>query len=232
MSNDLKVSINTVKNQAGIIAQTEISNEDKLRVVIADCGATNEIVIRARIIGQLDWDTLKTITGNDKVVVSIKTYDELQIECTVFDPAVSFIRIAAGSFNDAGGSTSIDAPTGGLIQDAEQVTLTSSNGSVTIVSDPLTNTIDFTSSGGGSPFIKYVKTVILGDWTGPSAQEYTLSIPFSFHGVTSPTVACFETDGATIDFIMVPVNVDASNNVIIKVPQTPDSRFVGKVIIE
>jgi len=232
MSNDLKVSINTVKNNTGIIAQTQITDESKLRVVIADCGVTNEIVIRARIIGQLDWDILKTITGNDKVVVSIKTYDEVQIECTVFDPAVSFIRIAAGSFNDAGGSTSIDAPTGGIIQDAEEITFTSSNGSVTITSDPLTNTIDFTSAGGGSPFVKYVKTVVLGDWTGPSAGEYSLSIPFSFHAVTNPTVACFETNGATTDLIMVPVNVDSSNNIIIKVPQTPDSRFVGKVVIE
>jgi hypothetical protein len=229
---DVKVTLNLVVNATGRIAEASITDESKLRIVTSDCGASNEIIVRARIIGQQDWDVLATITGNSKQVVSIKTYDNVQLECTVFDPASNFIKVAAGSFNDAGGSTSIDAPTGGIIEEPEILTFTSSDSSVTIVTDPINNTIDFVASGAGSPFVKYVKTVLIGDWIGPSAGEYTLTIPFSFHGVTNPVCACYEENASTFDLIIYPVNVDASNNIVIKANQTPDTRFIGKIVIE
>ncbi len=229
---DVKVTLNLVVGATGRVAQASITDESKLRVVTSDCGVTNEIIVRGRIIGQQDWDVLATITGNSKRVVSIKTYDDVQLECTVFDPAANFVKVAAGSFNDAGGSTSIDAPTGGLLEEPEIVTFTSSNSSVTIVSDPLTNTIDFITSGAGSPFVKYVKTLLIGDWIGPSAGEYTLTIPFSFHGVTNPVCACYEENSGTFDLVLYPVNVNSSNNIVIKASQTPDTRFIGKIVIE
>jgi hypothetical protein len=229
---DVKVSLNLAVNSIGMLAQASISDESKFRIVTSDCGPTNEIVVRARITGQQDWDVLATITGNSKQAITVKTYDDVQLECTVFDAVATFIKLAAGSFNDAGGSTNIDAPTGGIIEEPELLTFTSSDSSVTIVTDPINNTIDFVASGAGSPFTKYVKTVLIGDWIGPSAGEYTLTIPFSFHGVTNPMVASYEENAGSFDLIIYPVNVDASHNVIIKANQTPDTRFLGKIVIE
>lgn len=79
---------------------------------------------------------------------------------------------------------------------------------------------------------RYIKTVILGDWTGPSAGEYTLTIPFSFHSIVSPNAECYETNGANFDQILVPTKINASNDIIITVNETPDSRFLGKIVID
>lgn len=83
-----------------------------------------------------------------------------------------------------------------------------------------------------APTVKYIKTVALIDWGSPSGGEYTLTIPFSSHGIPNPLASCYETNGATFDFLICPVNVDASNNITIKVNETPDARFIGKIVIE
>lgn len=233
MSNPYEVKIGAIQQITGpfLFPNIAISDENKLRLVISNASGSNVIVVRARINGQDDFDLLSTITGDSKSTINIGVYDELQVECTTYGSASSYVKVVFSSFSPAGGSTTIDAPTGGSVSN-DEIVFTSSNSSVTIVADPITNTIDFTSAGGGSPFVKYIKTVLLTDWVGPSANEYTLTIPFSFHGVTNPDVTCYETSGITFNQVLAPINIDASHNIIITVPQTPDSRFIGKIVIE
>jgi hypothetical protein len=79
---------------------------------------------------------------------------------------------------------------------------------------------------------KYTTGISLIDWIGPSADKYTLTINYALHKILNPTVSCYEDDAGSLNLILVPVNVDASNNILITIPATPDSRFTGKIVIE
>ena len=228
MAKDIKAKIVQNISATGIIATTSISDESKIRLVIANASGSNIIIVRARIEGQTDWDELTTITANSKSVISVKTYDEIQIECTTYGSLSNYVRVVLSSFNEAGGSTTIDAPAGGQI-DSDALIFTSSDSSVTITNDPFTNTIDFISTGGGgSPGVKYVKIVTSGDWTGPVSSEYTLSLPFSTHNIPNPVFACYETNGGVFDTVLIPSTIDSSNNIILTTSQI----FLGKIIVE
>lgn len=233
MSNDVRVSLSKIVRQVEIISTDVISDEDKLRLVISNCGPTNAIIVKGKIINQDDYDTITTITGNSKSVISIKTYDYVQLECTVFDSLTDHIKVVAASFNDAGGSTSIDAPSGGIIQDAELITFESSDSTISITTNPLTNTIDIKSLVSGGSSSRYVKQFNnTTDWTGPSAGLYTLSLPFSFHSVVNPSINVYEYNGSSYDIVLISSNVDTSNNITINVSEIPDNRFTGKLVIE
>lgn len=229
-ANELKASINQNVTSDTYSALVTISDEDKVRFVVANAASNNEFVIEARIIGQEDWDLLATLTGNNKTVVSVKTYDQLRVRCTLYASASNYVRFVASSFNDAGGSTSIGAPTGGIIE-ADTISFISSDSSVDIIADSNTGTIDFKVAGSSGSLSKYVKTVVLGDWSGPSLGEYTLSIPFAFHGKANPVVTCMEEVSGEFDVVEAPIIIDSSNNVFIKVLETPDTRFTGKIFI-
>lgn len=229
MSNNVKASVVQNITKAEIISTLVVSDETKLRFVVSNADSGNIISVKGRIVGQLDWDDITTLTGTNKTLVTVKTYDEVIIECTTFSSLTDFVRVVASSFNEAGGSTTIDAPTGGQI-DSDSITLTSSNNSILITNDPNTNSIDFVAVGTAGTS-KYIETVVLGDWTGPASGEYTLSIPFSTHGIINPSVICYEINGGVFDLVQAYVNIDTSNNVIIKVTQTPDLRFAGKIVI-
>lgn len=79
---------------------------------------------------------------------------------------------------------------------------------------------------------KYTKTITLGDWVGPSAGEYTLTVAYSFHGITNPKAVCYESNGANFEQVIVPTTVNASNDIIITVNETIDARFLGKIVID
>lgn len=92
--------------------------------------------------------------------------------------------------------------------------------------------IDNNSGGGGGT--KYNQTFnATSDWGSPSGGFYTITILESTHSVgTSPSVEIFESDSG--DFVLVNVDevrVNASGDVSFRVPETPDLRFAGKVII-
>lgn len=229
--NDIKVSINQTVTGTGRVAIIAVADEQKVRFVITNAASNNTIVIKGRITGQDDWDTLATIVGNAKQLVSVKTYDQMEVECTTYGSATTYVKVVASSFNDADGSTSIGAPIGGTIEDAEVISFTSSDSSVIIEADTVNNTIDFRAVGTGAA-IKYTKTVTLVDWIGPSAGEYTLTIPFVLHAIPNPSVTCYETNGLVFDQLIVPLNIDSSNNIIITCSETPDTRFIGKIFIE
>ena len=226
----IKTNFVETLTETKVLPTTYISDEGKLRVVIEQASGGNVVVIRGRITGQDDWDILDTLNGSVKKVVSVATYDELQIECTVYAPVTNLVKVIVSSFNEAGGSTSIDAPSGGTIS-SDSIAFTSSDGSVIIIADENTNSIDFQAAGGGGSSAKYVKTVILSDWVGPSAGEYSLTIPFSFHAKANPVVTCLETNGSDFDLIDAAILL-TNNDVKIVVLSTPDTRFVGKIFID
>jgi hypothetical protein len=230
--NNIKTAINEKVVGIGKIATIAVSNENKIRFVIANAGVTNTIVIRGQILGQDDFDDIKTLTGSVKDTVSVSTYDILEIECTTYDSLTNYTKVIASSFNEAGVSTAIGGTTGDLIQEADQINFISSDGSAVVTTNNTNKTIDIVVAGAGSPFIKYVKTLLIGDWIGPSANEYVLTIPFNLHGVVNPEIACYEANGLTFDEVLIGANIDSNNNIVIKATQTPDTRFIGKIVIE
>lgn len=235
MSNQNEIKVSVIKNIVGatIIPTIGVSDENKVRIVVSNASVGNTFVIRARIKGQDDWDNLSTIVGDSKSLVKVSTYDELQIECTTYGTTGYYVKVVVSSFNDAGAATSIGAPAGDLIVEPDQVNFTSSDGSVIITTDNSTQTIDIKAiGGGGGSATKYIKTVNLVDWTGPSSGEYTLTIPYSTHTIANPSVFCYESAGLSFDQILVFTEMNSSFDVIIKVNQTPDSRFIGKIVIE
>lgn len=228
--NELKASINQNVTSDQYVAIVTVSDEDKVRFVVANAASNNEFIVEARIVGQEDWDTLATLLGNTKTVVSVKTYDQLRIRTNVYASASNYVRFVASSFNEAGGSTSIGAPTGGTVE-ADTINFISSDSSIDIIADSANGIIDFKIAGSSGSLSKYVKTVVLGDWSGPSLGEYTLSIPFAFHGKANPVVTCLESVSSDFEEVIANVVIDSSNNVFIKVLENPDTRFVGKVFI-
>lgn len=230
MSNCIFYNLNNQVTAAGSLGTATIRDEKLVRFVIENAQSSNTVIVRGQITGQTDWDTLGTITGTAKVNINVATYDTIEVSVTVYAPTTNYIKVLASSFNDAGGSTSIDAPTGGTVT-SDIINFTSSDSSVIITADPGTNTIDFVAVGGGGSTSKYVKTVLLGDWVGPSAGEYSLSIPFSLHAKVNPVVTCLEASGSDFELIDAAV-VLTGNDIKIFVLSTPDTRFVGKIFID
>ena len=69
------------------------------------------------------------------------------------------------------------------------------------------------------------------DWS-LVADEYILTIPASTHlkGI-NPQVQVYEVDGSDFANVIVYTAINANGNITLAVPQTPDTRFTGKVII-
>lgn len=87
-------------------------------------------------------------------------------------------------------------------------------------------------SGGSGSNPASVVSFIVGDWSGPSLGEYTITILATTHDRgTSPMVQVFEKVGSDFEEIEIAVEVTAIGDVILKVTETPDLRFEGKVLI-
>ena len=216
------------------LGEFDIDADGKIAFTTQNAGPTFTVEVKGRVAGQHDFTLIDTVVGSTPKTINVLMWDFLQINITVYDSTSNYVHLlAAGSHSDAAASlNSIVTPAGTLVA-VSDLTFTSSDSSVNITGNSATNTIDITSTGGGGgSTVKYVKTVVLGDWTGPSAGEYTLIIPFAFHAIVNPEIVCYETNGAGFDQILMAANIDASNNITISVPQTPDSRFVGKIVIE
>jgi hypothetical protein len=145
---DIKMRINQVLNATKDLGVFDINDEDKIRIVVENAGAGNTIVVKARIIGQSSFVTLKTITGTANETVNVSTYEEIKVECTVFDALSSVgVKLLAASFKEAGGSAieSIGVPSGDQLTDISALTFTSSDNSITITGDNANKTIDFTT---------------------------------------------------------------------------------------
>lgn len=77
---------------------------------------------------------------------------------------------------------------------------------------------------------KYVKTVAIIDWGAAISGEYILTIPFSTHSKPNPIVSCMEQNGTDFEVIYPSITING-DDVIIKVLETPDTRFIGKIYI-
>ncbi len=228
-----KFGIDTYLTSTGIFApEIDIEGDTVIKLITSDAGSSNSISVYGRIAGQKTWDLVGTITGSNTKDFDVTLYDFIRLECTNFTPVSTRVKLVGSGFKLQAGLTSVVTPLGSLTN-VENLVLTSTDSSVTI-SSTSPNVIDIRSVGGvgGSPALKYTKTVLLTDWTGPVANVYTLTILASLHGITNPIVTCYESNGVSYDLLLTGVNVDASNNITLTASQTPDTRFIGKIVIE
>jgi hypothetical protein len=103
--------------------------------------------------------------------------------------------------------------------------------------NPFSGNLDFTgSSGGGSPgpAERHVVTFdASASWGAPSGGFYSIAIAAGTHGKgLNPTAAAFEDiGGGSFSAVTAEIEVSSTGTVTIKVPDTPDQRFAGALII-
>lgn len=226
---DLVYSINKSVISSGSLGIGEVKDESKIRIVIEGATSSNVVRVRGRIIGQSDWDTIVDIVGDAKQVVKVMTYDQIEVLVTVYSSVSNNIKVIATSFNEAGGSTSIGAPAGGTL-DSDEYTFTSSDNSISITADPLTNSLDFTSTGVGG-LSKYSQVFVTTDWV-LNGNSYELTILSTVYGnKPNPIIHTYETILGEDTIVVPSVNRNINNDIILQVSQVPDNRYNGKVII-
>lgn len=226
---NLVYALNNLVTGPGSLGIGTVTNESKVRFVITNADVSNLIRIRARINNQPTWTTLADLSGSINEVVDVFTWDQIEAIVLVYSSLSDRILVNASSYDSS--IFTIETPDGEL-SDISNVIFTSSDDSVIITGDPDAGTIDFISVGGGGGTPDYVATFNdTSDWSGPSSGFYSQSIPLSTHHKTNPTVDLFETVSGNNEQVMADISVDGSYVVTIKVPQTPDLRFAGKIII-
>ena len=142
--NPNKFRLNEVVSSIGIIERLNrgvyysffpARDDDKIRIVIEEAGVTNRVVIRARINNATYFDEIGVINGPGTLIVSVKTYDEVQIEVTLFDAPSGRFRLLASGFNIAGGEVEVSTPAGLSSSGTDTLEFTSTDGTVTITGD-------------------------------------------------------------------------------------------------
>lgn len=227
-----KLGVNKLITSTQSLGEFDIDSDSKIAFSTVNAGPTFTIEVKGRLAGQTSFTLIDTVVGPSPKTIAVSNYDFLQINITVYDSTLHYVQvIASGTNTDEATLNAVTTPIGTIVA-ASDLNFTSQDGSVTITADINTNTIDFAAIGGGGTTTKYTKTVTLGDWVGPSSGEYTLTIAFSFHGIPNPQVVSYETSGADFEQILVPTKIDAAHNITLTVPQTPDTRFTGKIVIE
>lgn len=98
-----------------------------------------------------------------------------------------------------------------------------------------TGQLDLVGSGSGSgPVDAFSATFDSSlSWVGPVSDYYTITYTAAVHGKgINPAVQIFEEEGLNFNLVDVDrVQINAVGDVEIRVPATPDLRFVGKIII-
>jgi hypothetical protein len=90
------------------------------------------------------------------------------------------------------------------------------------------------SGGSGSPSIPFEQTFnATTDWGVASGGYFTISITEASHGKgPSPIVSILEVNGLNFDKVEVDlITLTPTGNISFRVPETPDLRFAGKIII-
>jgi hypothetical protein len=88
--------------------------------------------------------------------------------------------------------------------------------------------------GGGGPAERFIDTFNnTTDWGAASGGFYTITVSQGTHGRgANPSIQVFEQNGSDYDMVTIDtIRVDASGNVSLKVPDSPDNRFTGLVLI-
>jgi hypothetical protein len=227
MSN--KFGIKEYLKGASVFApEVDITDDTKIRLITNRAAPSNTIVLYGRIVGQDTWTIVGTLTGSGQKDFTVSMYDFVRLECTLFS---AIGELVGSGFQLTSGIHTVTTPSGDLTG-LDTLEIISSDSSV-IIANVAPNIIDIRAigSGGSSPATKYVKTITLPDWAIFSG-EYVLTIPFSTHAIANPIVNCYENNGSSFDLLIAPVNIDTSNNITIYAAISPDTRFVGKIIIE
>lgn len=78
----------------------KVRGEVQMRVTTRDLGAANEVVVRGKLLDEsnTEWTDIGTLTGNTTEVLDISTYDQVQVECTVYDSTPGKILMSAFFF--------------------------------------------------------------------------------------------------------------------------------------
>lgn len=147
--------------------------DDKIRIVVEEAGITNRVIIRGRIQNATGYDVLGTINGSSSLLVSTKTYDEIQIEVTLFDAPSGRFKLLASGFNIAGGDIEVSTPAGLPSSGSDALSFTSNDATVTITGDGAGG-VDFSVSvlAGANYKSEVQKTLSAGDI---SAKQITLA---------------------------------------------------------
>ena len=105
------------------------------------------------------------------------------------------------------------------------------------VYNPITGNLDLVGTsggGGGGVATKYSSSFnATTDWGSPSGGYYSITILATTHGLgTTPIIEIFE-DIAGVFYDVTPdeVKMNASGDVTFRVPQSPDLRFAGKIVL-
>jgi hypothetical protein len=149
------MGLNRQIQSAGSLGLFDITDDLVIRLVVEGAGASNAIVVRGRIKGQSAFNTLQTVTGSTSTTVTVATYEEIEIDCTVynttstevkvivtsFDQDISSATVSAGAATEAKQDTgntslaSIDAKTPALVGGKVPVDISSISGTVEITND-------------------------------------------------------------------------------------------------
>lgn len=111
-----------------------ISSLSKIRIVTEEAGAGNTFVVKARINGESGFNTtLGTVVGDADKLFTVSSFDQIQIECTVFDSTTSRVKLLSTGFfsTDSGVQKVADA--------AERLALSPADGDLVLQLD--TNTL-------------------------------------------------------------------------------------------
>lgn len=226
-----KLGIQKLVTQTQSLGEFDIDTDGKIKFTTVNAGPTFTIEVKGRIAEQKFFTHIADIVGSADHVVDVVQWDFLQINVTVYDSTSNHVKLDASGFNiEVVALQSISVPSGTNLTDVSDLIFTSSDSTVTITGNSATNTIDLTTVGGGVT-TKYVQAVIIGDWV-LSSGEYLLVIPYSTHNIPNPIVTCYESNGASFNEILIPVDISASETITLSVPQIPDARFIGKIVIE
>jgi hypothetical protein len=100
--------------------------------------------------------------------------------------------------------------------------------------NPFTSNFDFVGTSSSPTPVPTFELVIsdLADWGSPSGGIYTLTILAATHGKgTKPLVQALETTALTFTLIGLAHQIDSLGNITLEVTETPDNRFLGKILI-
>jgi hypothetical protein len=105
---------------------------------------------------------------------------------------------------------------------------------VGITFNPFTGELDFTGAGSVPVTVapRYNKTITNPDWV-VDGSDYSITILYSVHQKdTTPSVVCFEEiSPGVFEEVKPNITINTIGDIKIKVNQTPDLRFSGKLII-
>lgn len=93
--------------------------------------------------------------------------------------------------------------------------------------------VNASGTGGGGSAETFTQSFnATSDWGSPSAGFYEISIAQSTHGKSvTPLVQLYEVVGSNFEQVEAEIEINASGDVTIKVTESIDSRFAGKVVI-